>query len=150
MIYDPRLEYTEGLIFTSFLGLLTFFDTENTDFFRCIYRPLNDLDKENFFTFCSSLKNYLFIVDEVDTVSNANFTIQGLSDIINYGRHNDISVVACARRHSQISRLLTSQMDRLYCFNQDEPVDLDILEKRGFNREEIAKLPDFEYVFKEL
>lgn len=64
-----------------------------------------------------------------------------------YGRHNRQSLVAIARRPSELSRIATSQSDVVVSFRQKEPIDIDYITKLSSaeKAERIRSLDDYEW-----
>lgn len=87
------------------------------------------------------LGQFLFIIEEVDAISKANYCPEPLDWLIQYGRHYGVSLLTTSRRPARIPRILTSQGDILYLFQIKEPIDLKYLEEyASINLEQVQNL----------
>jgi len=86
---------------------------------------------------------FTLVIDEMERYAKS----QHLLDIIHYGRHFHIELIANSRRYTDLPRLLTSQADYLYIFRTVEPRDLQyVAEYAGTKaRDIVQKLEKFEY-----
>lgn len=131
VIFDYNREYEKGKIVTNPRELIAQLRLNMGNFFRIIYRPDPDIDIETHFDFFSSIcfkvQNYTVVLEEVDLVSKAGVMPLGLKQIINYGRHQAINVLALSRRAHMVPRDLTANADVIVTFNQQEPRDIKFL-----------------------
>jgi len=107
----------------------------------------------NFDLYCQfiiKLQNLIFVIEEVDSVCNPSFISANFSQILRYGRHRDINIIAISRRPAEINRLVTALATDIICFRFTEPRDLDYLKKLDFDIERIKKLRDYEWEYKAL
>lgn len=157
-------EYEKDLIIWDFIGeykgvvIKTFDDfcwymakrkVENKRINAILRLPIEDFD--GVCGVICAVKDVLFVIEEVDSVSSASYVSKGLGFMIRYGRHWGISMMATSRRPADIPRLLTSQTNTLYCFRFIEPRDLDYLRQyASVGIEELQNLGEYEYVKKEL
>ena len=117
-------------------------------FYLNYFNPKNS--EEDFDIVCKSinrLQDIVFIIDELDYFTNANYTPKDFAEIIKRGRHQNLNVIASTRRPHEIPRLVTSQLSQFITFRQLEPRDLSYTKDVvGLNPEEIQALQDFEYI----
>lgn len=66
-------------------------------------------------------------VDEASYWAKPAWTTPGLADVVRYGRHYGVHLLAVARRSAEVSRELTAQAGRLYVFRVVEPRDVAYL-----------------------
>jgi DNA helicase HerA-like ATPase len=85
------------------------------------------------------------VIDEVDIYLPHAEPSLALLDIIRYGRHRRINLIAVSQRPANVKRDLTAQADYLVMFQSTEPRDLDYLAARigSQYRDSVAALPDF-------
>lgn len=114
--------------------------------FRLICRFQVDEDIDRFFDFVFTTGNCLLVLEEVDWLCNSRSIHPGLENIIKYGRHKKIDMIAVSRRPAEISRLLSSQADEVISFQQTEPRDLQYLAERGFDREKLMQLQKYNHL----
>lgn len=128
IIFDYNQEYQKGLIVTSPHQLIHFAKLNRNGFFRLIYRPAPWLEVEKHFEYFSeiafALTDFTVVVEEVDLVSRAGSMPRGLKQLINYGRHRAINLMALSRRANMVPRDLTANADVIISFNQHEPRDI--------------------------
>ena len=145
-ILDNLAEYREGLIFETFRDLEHYFLLEG-ERFRCICRFRTEEDQEALFDFIWTVGRCTLLAEECDWYAPSD---KGASaaflNLVKYGRHQEIDIIAVSRRPAEISKMLTSQADELVSFRQTEERDLDYLAHYGFKGEELQHLPDRQYV----
>ena len=143
IVVDHLREYNNGLIFTSFEQLAEYFETEPKTF-SCICRFTDDDEISALLAFGYELGDVTIVAEEVDKVlCSPNWMDENLYNIINYGRHRRIDLFCCARRAGDVHRTLRAASDEIVTFNQKESRDLDYLEERGFDRNEVANLEKY-------
>ena len=143
IILDNLAEY-EGIIVTSFEAAKSFFENIKNKKFNLVLRFQTDEDLNETLNYIFKNGNICLVAEEVDFISNAYGNNKYFEKILKYGRHKKIDLIAISRRPAEVSRLLTSQSDEIISFRQNEERDLDFLEKRGFDREKLRSLKDFE------
>jgi len=146
---DPLYEY-DGLIFSDYLSLSKFFqeclEDLETSPFNVVCRFTSDEDIDYLFRLTWSLKNSLLVVEETEIYLDPRSTNYNFLRLVQYGRHNNVSLLCVARRVPEINIKLRAQITSAFSFYQSEPRDLSMLEQYGFDRDEILNLPDHEYV----
>lgn len=92
--------------------------------------------------------NVTLFVDEVDIFCSAHFAEPALLNIIRYGRHRQVNLVAISQRPANVIRDLTAQSDFLVMFQSTELRDLEYLGQRigRENSDQVARLDQFKYL----
>lgn len=149
-IFDTLREYGVGLITYDIFKAMEFLVEREHKIFRISYSP--ELEEKKAFAYvCEllySMKDFTFLVEEIDNYCSAQATPELLSKIIRYGRHQAISLITTARRTADVPRLLTSQATDFYIFAHHEPRDLDYFSHLFSSEisERIRRLQDFQYL----
>jgi len=86
------------------------------------------------------------ILDEVDGYSGHNSIMPELSKLITLGRHRAVSIVAAARRPSEVHPSIRAQSDLLVSFVQREPRDRAVLMQRSDDFSSVAELGPYCYI----
>jgi len=151
VIFDTLREYKIGLVTDDVIVVFEFLSQhEFSQVCRISYSPEIE-DKKAFGYVCDlvySMKDLTLLVEEVDNYSTALITPESFSKIIRYGRHQNISLIAVARRTAEVPRLLTSQATDFYVFAHHEPRDVEYF-AHLFNwdvAEKIRTLRQFQYI----
>jgi len=153
IVFDTLGEYTEGIIFTEINALLEFWEKHLDSDFRIVYQPLQpDIEFDYICTLvwaCSKKGNgVIFVVEEVDRFSDSTHLSTAFANIVQRGRHRDITLIAISQRPYRVNRTLSSQVKELYTFQQSEPRDIDFLsEFLGQDVERIRELPLYTYIY---
>lgn len=149
VIYDVLGEYSEsGIVCESFSEFRGVFLRLYLDRFRIVYQPLNpsgDFDKICDLLFeCGDLT---FLVEEIDTFCSSQEIGDNFANIIQRGRHKEISLIGVSQRPYGIHRLITSQAKEIYSFIHREPRDIDYLKSFiGDEAEKIKDLKQYEFL----
>jgi chromosomal replication initiation ATPase DnaA len=145
VIIDPKHEYTNGLIFYSF-ELFVKYILEN-DFisdinknFNFICRFSDESENEAMFEICEVLENLCLLIDEIEFYIESRNKSTYFNNLINYGRHHNISIIGIARRPAEMSTTLKSQVDTIYSFQMTLPSDIKYLENFGLSNVETLPL----------
>jgi hypothetical protein len=104
--------------------------------FRILYQPrAGDLD-QHFAAVAKVVKVFgwmIFGVDEVDKLSGTRWGDSRmppmLYELVNYGRHHRISMIATARRPASVPRGFTSECHQLRLFKVTEQIDVKYFEE---------------------
>lgn len=149
LVYDVIGEYTDGVVFEDFPSLYDFLDKRFYSDFRAIYRPLDPPGE--FDMICSivyTMYDMVFIVEEVDTFSVNSISLP-FANIIQRGRHNEISLWGISQRPYRVNRTLSSQCKEVICFRMTEPRDVDYIRFLMGDKaaEEVKNLKLFYYVY---
>lgn len=147
---DPMGQFSDGLIFTTISDLLQYFEDRDPDTFRVICRFHEEDDNfeqtETALKLAKKLKNLTLVIDEVDKISREGRVSKTLWQIINFYRHDALSLLCCARRPARVSRDLTGNADEIICFKTQEPNDLKYLAEFGFKDDILRGLNKYEFI----
>jgi len=123
--------------------------------FRIIYQPRGGSIDEHFKGVAACVRAFgwmIFAIDELDMLCGARFgdarMPQELYDLVNYGRHARVSMLATARYPMSVARGFTSQCATLRLFYMREKKHLQYFEE--YIGEEISRLPSlpkYHYLF---
>ena len=145
---DPLAEY-DGTIFYNFGDMYEYIREKNlkdVGELNAVLRPTSDVDKDMVFALSRTMTNFLLVVEEAELYLDKNNLNTDFEWCINYGRHNNISILCIARRVPEISITFRAMMTSIISFRQVEPRDLQYLAAYGFDEDEISALPDHEYI----
>lgn len=146
VIIDFMCEYSPAgsIIFTSLQDFINYLKTHKDEFFCYVIRFTDDQELENLFDILFYLEDYFLIVEEAELYISPHGKSQNFYKIIRYGRHNKISVIAVARRVTELSNDVKAQATSIYTYKQILERDIKVLIDLGFDRT-IENLPDFQY-----
>lgn len=145
---DPLAEYS-GTVFYNFLDLYNYIKEKNlrdSGSMNIVYRSTNEADNEMIFSLSRTMTNFLLVVEEAEIYLDPRNLNEDFSWLINYGRHNNISLLCIARRVPEINIGFRAMMTSIISFRQVEPRDLGYLEDYGIEPDEVSTLPDHEYI----
>lgn len=126
-IWDFLGEYgSYGIVFDNTLSILQYLKTRKPPY-KIILQSKRIDDFDNFCKVIYNIGNIYLLVEETDSVCNANKIYDSFAYIIRYGRHYNLDILAITRRPFDIARLLTANADKIYCFQYNEPRDLQYL-----------------------
>lgn len=147
---DPRGEYG-GEVFTDFRSmydrLAPVFDTWEQERFKLVARFRSDADVNALFKFCNLVYDLLLVVEETESYLNPKRMNRDYLDLIMYGRHIDVSLLAVARRSMELCVDLRAQATSIYTFRQIEPRDLVTAAAYGFDPAVVTGLPPHHYAW---
>jgi chromosomal replication initiation ATPase DnaA len=142
---DPKHEYTNGLIFYSFEVFANYiidnkflYDINKEFNFICRFNLETEI--ESLFELCEIIENVCLLIDEIEFYIDARNKSTYFNNLINYGRHHNISIIGIARRPSEMSTTLKSQVDKIFSFQMSLPSDIKYLENFGFTNVESLPL----------
>jgi len=132
LVFDTLAEYgRSGKVFRSIPPLIDYVEANAYGQFRAVYQPVETQDLETDFSDFMRLAwiagANTIVVDEIDQVSSPSSVPDQLARNLRYGRHRKMFVIAASRRAADVPRLITSQADELYTFNQTEPRDIQYI-----------------------
>jgi len=130
VVFDTIGEYTEGVIFGTeqYDQFVQFWQRSYRRPFRLIYQPIDpDGEIEKIAELVYALGNVTFVVEEIDCFCGSHQIAFSFKQIIQRGRHKNITLIGITQRPFGIHRLLTSQAKELYIFNTNEPRDREYL-----------------------
>jgi len=128
IIYDTLGEYDSGVYFDSLDNFRAFFLEHYRGDFRCLYNPLqpeNEFDAICEYAYHAG--DLTFLVEELDVFCSSNSVSPAFANIIQRGRHSNVSFVGVSQRPFGINRIITAQAKIIYSFRQREPRDIDYL-----------------------
>ena len=157
IVFDPQRQFSvDGVVIDDALSLAEYLSQAQAANFRIIYQPVmtvrGDVDlllqEFNFVSRCvGRLRNVLFVIDEIDRCVGRDFVFKNL---IQTGRHRQISVIATTIRYTDATRDMTAQADTIISFQCTEPGDVRYFRERlGEIAERLPSLPLYHYVRKE-
>lgn len=129
-VYDTLSEYEGGIVFGTEdrEKMLEFWRQVYRKNFKIIYRPINPVDEiDGICELIFELGNVTFLVEEIDCYCSAFKISQNFAQIVQRGRHKNITLIGVTQRPYGINRLLTSQAKEIYVFNTNEPRDREYL-----------------------
>jgi len=152
VVWDYLYEYKTGMIIEDFNVFIKY--VKNKIQFGEEIKAIVRLPSEYFNKVCyvvKETKNLLFIIEEIDLISSANFCPKYLEHLIRAGRHWNIQMIVTAKRPANVPRILTFQAKTLIVFKIREPGDLKYLQKYGsIDPEELRNLGEHESITKKL
>ena len=150
LVYDTIGEYRDGVVVESLAELSRLWEKVYREEFRIIYQPLDP--EQEFDTVCELIwqcGQVTFLVEEVDRYARPLAMSVALKEIVQRGRHRDITLIGVTQRPHGVDRLLTSQAKAMYIFNTTEPRDIKYFQD-VVGESVVAKLSELkEYEFVE-
>lgn len=149
IIYDTLCEYTEGVTIENIPEFKQFFLKFYQKSFRIIYQPSNPTP-EDFELICGIVyecEELTFLVEEIDKFCSAQSITDNFANIIQRGRHKNITLIGVSQRPFGINKLITSQAKIIHSFIHREPRDLEYLRIFiGEEADQIKDLKEYEYL----
>lgn len=129
IILDTMNEFTEGLQFLSVHHFADFIlDEKQNSTGVYIVNVKTQGEAEQFLELVKEMKmEATVILDEASKFSNPHNIDNSFKELISYGRHYSVNIIATARRSTELHRDVTSQADVILSFKQTEKVDVDRL-----------------------
>lgn len=90
-------------------------------------------------------RNVCIVLEEAEIYLSRWGMPDELRDIISFGRHRDLSLIAVGRRVPELNIALRAQATSIITFQQTEPRDIQTLLSYGFTEEQLASLQEHEY-----
>jgi ABC-type phosphate/phosphonate transport system ATPase subunit len=148
IIYDTLGEYDTGINVENLNEFKEFFLKTYQGDFKICYQPVKPQD--DFEAVCDiayECGDLTFLVEEIDTFCSAQDISENFANIIQRGRHKNITLIGVSQRPFGIPRLVTSQAKVIYSFIHREPRDLDYLKAYiGDEAEKIKDLKPYEFL----
>ena len=123
---DPKGEYS-GQVFYDFVTLATFISDKNLwdkGNFNAVARFRSQIDERSFFRMANTMSNFLLCIDEAEIYLDPRKSDEHFMEMVRYGRHQNISILAVARRIPEISIDFRAMATNIISFKQIEPGDL--------------------------
>jgi DNA helicase HerA-like ATPase len=133
IVVDSLREYTCGTTFESVQEFAGFAKTKMRGKIQSVVRVGTDDDFDKLCRIVKVLgevKPILYVVEEADIRCSPTYLPASLDQLIRYGRHWGVSLLAISRRPAEITRHLTAQADTIIAFQTFEPRDLEFFRKR--------------------
>lgn len=157
IVFDPQRQFSaEGVVINDGLSLAEYLSLIQNNSFRIVYQPVmtvrGDVDlllqEFNFVSRCvGRLRDVFFVIDEIDRCVGRDYVFKNL---IQTGRHRQISIVATTIRYTDATRDMTAQADTIISFQCTEPGDVRYFRERlGDIAERLPSLPLYHYVRKD-
>lgn len=152
IVFDTMSEYKEGIVFGTedFDQFCEFWKSVHNRKFRLIYRPIRpDVEIEYIAELVYKLGDVTFLVEEIDCYCSAYQISDQFANIVQRGRHKNITLIGISQRPYGIHRLLTSQAKEIYIFNTNEPRDREYLKTLLSSEIEskLDQLKQYEYIY---
>jgi len=148
LVFDTLGEYDGGVIIQDINQLIEYWGKNLNKNFRIVYQPLQPDDE--FPAICDlvwACGNMVFVVEEIDRFCDSTHLSGEFANIVQRGRHKDITLVAISQRPYRVNRTLSSQVKELYTFQQSEPRDIDFLsEFIGQDVDRVRELPLYSFL----
>ena len=113
--------------------------------FKIVCRFNNDFDIEGLFSIVTKITNVVLILEEAEIYISPFTRFSNFLYLVRYGRHYNINIIAVARRASELSVDLRSQVNSIYiCSAITEPLDLKNFAQLGLDIQKIKNLNQFE------
>lgn len=148
IIYDTLGEYNIGICVENLDEFKGFFLKVYPGNFKICYQPVNPIN--DFDIICDIVYecgDLTLLVEEIDTFCSAQDISDNFANIIQRGRHRNITLIGVSQRPFGIHRLITSQAKIIYSFVHREPRDLDYLKAFiGDEAEKIKDLKQYEFL----
>lgn len=136
LIFDPNAEpqYAEGAVIVRTKGDMVRAVTGKTPKnLRVCFRGVSprrgryEGDFEVFNRVARALENCLVVWEEVDSWFKSREVSPVAFELVNQGRHRDITVIGVSRRPAMVARDMTANATQIACFGTEEPRDLNYL-----------------------
>lgn len=148
IIYDTLGEYDTGINIENLGEFKEFFLKTYQGNFKICYQPVKpSADFDDVCDIVYECGDLTFLVEEIDTFCSAQEISESFANIIQRGRHRDITLIGVSQRPFGIPRLITSQAKIIYSFIHREPRDLEYLKAYiGDEAEKIKDLKLYEFL----
>lgn len=148
LIYDTMGEYDQGLIFENVKDLIDFWGAHIHDDFRLIYQPLQPREEfENICKLVYACGDMVFVAEEIDSFCTPTEIRPDFANIIQRGRHKNITFYGVSQRPYGINRIISAQSKEIYTFQQSEPRDIEYLTTYiGQDVEKVRELPQYNFL----
>lgn len=152
----PKYDTAGWKIFSQPGELRAYLATQiRADVLKVIYKPLSGNKRWHFRTvsrivieYARRTKGLIYGVDEIDQFCSPSEPLEPeLNEIVEYGRHRQMSVSCTTRRPHKVSRNLTAQCAEFRIFKTNEPRDKKYFEEFiGSAVKELPRLGQYEYL----
>lgn len=149
IIYDTLGEYDgEGISCENIEEFKEYLLSVYQGSFRIVYQPVKpEIDFDIICDLVYECGDLSFLVEEIDTFCNSQGLPDNFANVIQRGRHKNITFIGVSQRPFGIPRIITSQAKTIYTFLHREPKDLDYLKQYiGDEAEKIKDLQQYQYL----
>ena len=156
LIFDTLGEYTDGVCFQDLKELGVFWEKYVDKKFRIIYQPLNptkviddETGKTEFDLICDLVwecGDMALIVEELDAFCGSLGISDSFANVIQRGRHRDITLIGISQRPYGINRLISSQAKEIYSFIMTEPRDIEYISQYIGKEVDLKELKQYYYL----
>lgn len=145
IVIDSLFEYESELVFYDLESLIKYFNENKPLTFKIVCRFSNDFDVEGLFLIVKQITNVVLILEEAEIYISPYTRFSNFLYLVRYGRHFNINILAIARRATELSLDLRSQVNSIYiCSAITEPLDLKNFSLLGLDIEKIKNLKQYE------
>lgn len=150
VIADTMDQFHNGIIFNSYHSLLSWLSSGKRNLMReYTLKVSNDAELNSLVWMVRQLgKNCTLVLDEASLLCQNNRINEDLDWIVKYGRHQNISIIANARRSVELHPNLRAMASCIVSFRQTEAIDIQTLRKTfsGADRLPTLQKERFEYL----
>jgi len=146
IIVDPGDEYEANETFYNFPECLDYFSDLPREFVvACRFDSENELNA--LYRMVYNVGNILLVVEDVTQYLESTDRNKDFDKLISFGRHRQIHLIGISQRLVELSRKYRGQVTSLFTFRQQDPHDLDVMEKYGgeFSADTIKNLEMLNY-----
>jgi len=151
VVCDTLNEYACGKIFTNLGDFARYAKKQGAGPIRAVVRFGSDDEFERLARMVQVIGetsgDILFVIEEADIRCSPQFIPPAMDQLIRYGRHWNVSLVAVSRRPAEISRHFTAQADTIIAGQTYEPRDLDFFRARCGEEfaSKVSALPRYQF-----
>lgn len=142
-VVDSMSEYNSGLLFFNSDDIIDYFIENNPKKFFVVLRPEKIFDIEKVFKIVYEIEDVLLVLEEASKFLSAKNENSFFLDLIRFGRHRGVSVIAVVRRPQEISTDVRTNIDVITSFKQVEIHTLNLLQP--YFDKDLTSLKPFEY-----
>lgn len=150
--FNHEHDFNDSVIVTNAQEIERELDSEKFQFI--IFRVDDDAEDtmheiESAFKLCWQFGEVILFVDEADFFISARDNDVRKSYFlrcVQFGRHRQIDIIACARRVVELNIFVRAQVTRFITFRQTESRDLKRLEESGFDAEAVKNLGKYKFL----
>jgi hypothetical protein len=127
VVIDAMGEYEDACEVENPRALAMYLNQQRDSSFNVVYRDKGrfEFSSTQLFDLIKNLRDCWVIVEEASNYCTTQSIDSALKWLLQYGRHNRISLMLVARRPSELNRMCTSQADVIVTFRLPEPADRD-------------------------
>lgn len=142
IVIDVLDEYNDFISIYDFESLVEYITTHEDFRISCKFK--NQTHIEYTFRIIFHVKNICILVEEAGYYISTRDLTSNFLDLVRFGRHANIKIIAVSRRFVELSSDLRAMTNVIYSFKQTYPNDIKESEKIGFTG--LNELQDFNYL----